>query len=128
MFSLQSGLRPGVWQSAKSRSATPRRSRTSSGLVRCSLSQPLASQSLKLTFAPDQEDARRAQDAHEKVVTRRLPPAKLLRRVHRGIHLASKRLLCRGEGGGDIRERGVPHHEEVHVAPPALVPAGKGAM
>src|SRR4030065_93557 len=95
MARRQSGPRPPVWHSRRSRSARPRRSNISFGLVLCAPSHPFLSQSPKLIVTPDQINLGAINDRrHEMVVFSQLG-TKFDTRIYRRVYLPAKDFLGR---------------------------------
>ena len=101
----------------RSRSATERRSATSSGLDLCSLSHPNLSQSLKLLLIADQKEFRTSDDSCDEVLSLgkvydRIPPWS----IRRGVHLASEFTLPVAHRGNYVHERNISNHHKIYVA------------
>src|SRR5882672_2000179 len=112
MFILQSALSPSAALSARSRSTTCSRSRTSFWLVWCFVNQPFRSQSGKLIVASDDKHTRLPQDGREEVVLGPDLGPEFVRGVNSGIDVSSQTLLSASQRRHDALERRVTDNEE----------------
>src|SRR5207248_9640897 len=102
MLKRQSFTSPGVWQAARSRSATANRSAISCRLVLCSLSHPFLSHTCKLIYVPNQENLRTCDYTRKEVPAFGDSARELLDTIDCRVHLTPKFTLRPTEGRNDL--------------------------
>jgi hypothetical protein len=94
----------------------------------CSTSQPLFSQSRKLTLVPYDKKSLPASDTAQKVILSREPSSKFGLRKYRGIDLSSEGFLQRAKHRHDLAERHAAYEKNIYIAITSLLPFHDGSI